>query len=338
MRKLLNTLYITNEKAYLSLDGENFVCSIEDQKDFRIPFDNIEAVVCFSYVGCSPAVMGKCNEKMVPISFISPSGKFLTKVSGETKGNVFLRVSQIDKFRQENVSLAQNTVAAKLANSVSLIKRSMHDNAVLRSDEAILKAIKSLKAGIDNVYRANDISSVLGIEGNCAHNYFSVFGKLIKNKSFSFTERNKRPPLDEVNAVLSLVYTLLVNEYASALETVGLDSCIGFYHTLRSGRPSLACDLVEEVRCIAERFVLTLINLSILNVHDFERQMSGAVLLNDSGRKKVIGKWQEKKRNVIEHPVLKQKIQMGLIPYVQANLFSKYLRGEIEEYPCYIVR
>ncbi len=338
MRKLLNTLYITNEKAYLSLDGENFVCHIEGQKDFRIPFDNIEAVVCFSYVGCSPAVMGKCNEKMVPISFISPTGKFLAKVSGETKGNVFLRVSQIDIFRQENVHLAQNTVAAKLANSISLIKRSMHDNVELRSDDAVQKVIQSLKSGIENVYQADELSSILGIEGNCAHNYFSIFGKLIKNKNFSFSERNRRPPLDKVNAVLSFVYTLLVNEYASALETVGLDSSIGFYHTLRSGRPSLACDLVEEVRCVAERFVLTLINLSVLNEHDFEEQLSGAVLLNDSGRKKVISRWQEKKRNSIEHPVLKQKIQEGLIPYVQSNLLSKYLRREIEEYPCYIVR
>ena len=335
MRKLLNTLYVTNEQAYMTLDGENIVCTIEKEEKFRIPFDNVESVVCFSYIGCSPALMGKCAEKLIPINFISPQGKFLAKVSGETKGNVFLRVAQIDKFKSNALILAQNSMAAKFANCISVIKRSQHDNAALRDDLEITEAINRLYSGIDNVYAAENIDSVLGIEGNCAKAYFEIFGKLFKTPGM-FEFRSKRPPLDPVNATLSFCYTIYTTEYAAALETVGLDSCIGFYHSLRSGRNSLACDLVEEGRCHVERFALTLFNLKILSEQDFETQVSKAVYLNADGRKKVLTKWQEKKRTEFTHPYLKTKIQFGLLPYVQANLLAKYVRGELEEYPCFL--
>lgn len=338
MRKLLNTLYITSENAYLSLDGENLVCSLADNEKFRIPFDNVEAVTCFNYIGCSPALMGKCAEKLIPISFISPSGKFLAKVSGETRGNVFLRVSQIDVFQKNGLALAQNTTAAKFSNTVGLIKRSLHDIPALREDEEVKNVIKLLKSGIQSVYGASSSEEILGIEGNCAKQYFSVFHKFITNEHFTFKVRSKRPPLDPVNAILSLIYTLYTNEFSAALETIGLDSYIGFYHTLRSGRSSLACDLVEEVRCIAERFTLTLINLGVLRDSDFDKQISGAVLLNDDGRKKVLTRWQEKKRSDILHPYLGQKIQFGLLPYVQSNLLAKYIRGDITEYPCFLIK
>ena len=332
MRKLLNTVYITNEQAYLMLDGENLVCKVEDEIKLRIPFENIENVVCFNYLGCSPALMGKCVSKTIPINFISPQGKFLAKVCGETKGNVFLRVAQIDRFRKDGLELAKNTMAAKFSNTRQLIRRTLHDNESLRKD------LQVLDNGIEKVFQAQSVEKVMGIEGNCAQKYFSIFNKLITNQkgSLTFAFRTKRPPLDPVNALLSFVYTLETSEYASALETVGLDSYIGFCHTLRSGRVSLACDLVEEVRCIAERFALTLINLQILTEDDFTEQISGAVWLNDEGRKKVITRWQEKKRSDIVHPYLKQKIPMGLLPYVQSNLLAKYIRGEIEVYPPYL--
>lgn len=337
MRKLLNTLYITNENAYLSLDGENIVCKLEDNEKFRIPFDNVESIVCFSYLGCSPALMGKCVSKLIPISFISPTGKFLAKVSGQTRGNVFLRVAQIEKINQNGFTLAQNTVAAKLTNTITLIRRSKHDIPSLRSDAEIAQTIERLKDGIDSVFGATSEEELLGIEGNCAKEYFSIFGKLITNDRFSFKQRSKRPPLDEVNAVLSFVYTIYTNEIAAALETVGLDSCIGFYHKLRSGRSSLACDIVEEVRCVAERFTLTTVNLGMLKPCDFEKQESGAIYLSDEGRKKVITKWQEKKRTEIVHPYLGRKIQFGLLAYVQSNLLAKYIRGDIDEYPCFLI-
>lgn len=340
MRKLLNTIYVTNELMYLTLDGENLVCKIEGETKLRIPFENIENIVCFNYVGCSPALMGKCVSKTIPINFISPQGKFLAKVCGETKGNVFLRVAQIDRFRECGLTLSQNAMAAKFSNTRQLIRRTLHDNVLLRDDEQINKVMEILASGIEKVFDAKTIEEVMGIEGNCAQNYFSVFNKLITNQKvpFTFELRTKRPPLDPVNALLSFVYTLLTSEFASALETVGLDSYIGFCHALRSGRSSLACDLVEEVRCIAERFVLTLLNLQIVGEKDFERQISGAVWLNDEGRKKVLTRWQEKKRSDIVHPYLKQKIPLGLLPYVQSNLLAKYVRGELESYPPYLVK
>lgn len=340
MRKLLNTIYVTNESSYLTLDGENLVCKVEGEIKLRIPFENIENIVCFNYIGCSPALMGKCVGKTIPINFISPQGKFLAKVCGETKGNVFLRVAQIDKFRENGLNLAQNTMAAKFSNTRQLIRRTLHDNAKLREDEQIKKVMEVLDSGIRKVFDAKNMEEVMGIEGNCAQNYFSIFDKLITNEKvpFTFELRTKRPPLDPINAILSFVYTLLTSEYAAALETVGLDSYIGFCHTLRSGRSSLACDLVEEARCIVERFVITLLNLQIIGETDLEKQISGAVWLNDEGRKKVLTRWQEKKRSDIVHPYLKQKIPLGLLPYVQSNLLAKYVRGEMDIYPPFLLK
>lgn len=340
MRKLLNTVYVTNESAYLSLDGENLVCKIDGEERLRIPFENVENIVCFNYIGCSPALMGKCVGKTIPINFISPQGKFLAKVCGETKGNVFLRVAQIDRFREAGIELSQNTMAAKFSNCRQVLRRTLHDNPGLREDSEIKNVMEVLEQGIEKVFRAETIEEIMGIEGNCARSYFSVFDKMITNpnSTFSFEYRTKRPPLDPVNAVLSFVYTLMTSEFAASLETVGLDSYIGFCHSLRSGRNSLACDLVEETRCIVERFVLTLLNLQIIGENDFERQISGAVWLNDDGRKKVLARWQEKKRSDIVHPYLKQKIPLGLLPYVQSNLLAKYVRGDIEEYPAFLLK
>lgn len=338
MRRLLNTIYVTNESAYLTLDGENLVCKIEGEERLRVPFDNIENIVCFNYLGCSPALMGKCVSKTIPINFISPQGRFLAKVCGETKGNVFLRVAQIDCFRDKGLELTQNTMAAKFSNTRQLIRRTLHDNAFMRDDPEVKKVIEVLNNGIDRIFETRSVEEAIGIEGNCAQNYFSIFNKLITNKSvpFTFEFRTKRPPLDPINAVLSFVYTLYTSEFAAALETVGLDSYIGFCHSLRSGRSSLACDLVEETRCIAERFVITLLNLQILGESDFETKISGAVWLNEEGRKKVLTRWQEKKRTDMVHPFLKQNIPMGLLPYVQSNLLAKYVRGDLESYPPFL--
>ena len=224
MRKLLNTIYVTNEQAYLTLDGENLVCKVDGIEKLRIPFENIENVVCFNYVGCSPALMGKCVGKTIPINFISPQGKFLAKVCGETKGNVFLRVAQIDRFREQGLLLTQNTMAAKFSNTRQLIRRSLHDNAGLREDAEIKNAVEILKDGIDKVFQAQSIEEAVGIEGNCARAYFSVFQKLITNQKvpFTFVLRTKRPPLDPVNAVLSFVSTVATSVLAAALVSAGL--------------------------------------------------------------------------------------------------------------------
>lgn len=339
MKRLLNTLYVISDDTYLKLDGENVVCSTKEKK-FRVPFITIEDIVLFNYSGCSPALMGKCVECGIPISFITPFGKFQARIIGETKGNVNLRKSQVYKFDDNQIQLAQNTVASKLHNTISVIKRSLHDNKELDRQGKLTEAINVLKLGIDNVYSENDLTNILGIEGVCAKKYFYIFDDLIlkQKDQFRLLNRTKRPPLDKVNAVLSFLYTILTSNYASALESVGLDSYIGFYHALRSGRTSLACDLVEETRCVVDRMVLTMINLKILSEKDFNKQISGATFLNDEGKKKVLAKWQEKKRSKIKHPYLNQEIQFGLLPYVQSNLLAKYIRGEINEYPCFLIK
>ncbi len=338
MKKLLNTLYITNEKAYLSLDGENIVCKLEDDEKFRLPFSNIENIVCFSYLGASPALMGKCAEYGIALDFLSPNGEFLSSCRGKLKGNAYLRREQYRIFENNELSLSQNTVAAKIANTVFLIKRFIKDYPELCNDSEIQNCIYKLTNAAKNVYDSDSKKTILGIEGNCAKTYFRTFNRLIlKQKDlFSMTERTKRPPLDKVNAVLSFLYTIYTREFASAITTVGLDSYFGYYHELRSGRDSLACDMVEEVRCLVERLVLTMINTRIINEKDFEKQVSGAVLLNKDGRVKVLTEWQKKKKQIIVHPYLKEKIQFGLIPFVQCSLMAKYLRKEIDDYPCFL--
>lgn len=340
MRKLLNSLYILDETAWLTLDGENIVCKCEEREKFRMPFSNIEDIYCFSFLGCSPALMGKCMEYGININFFNPNGKFLARVQGKTKGNIFLRKAQFEKFAEPPVILAQNTVASKLSNTRYLIKRSMRDNPQLDSDGELSRCIRCLEDGIDHVYELEDRDVIMGIEGVCAKEYFHIFDRLILHQKddFKMLARTKRPPLDPVNAALSFLYTMMTSMYTSALESVGLDSCYGFYHALRSGRSSLSCDLVEEARCIIERLVLTEINLKKLNIGDFIKQEGGAVYLNDDGRKKVLSAWQEKKRTTILHPYLNEKIPLGLLPFVQSALLAKYVRGEIDEYPCYLLK
>lgn len=340
MRKLLNSLYILDETAWLTLDGENIVCKCEDKEKIRMPFANIEDIYCFNYMGCSPALMGKCADYGINLSFFSPNGSFLARIQGKTKGNIFLRKAQFEQFAVPDLLLAQNTVAAKLSNTRYLIRRSLRDNPHLDEDGMLSQCIAYLEKGIKTVYEMQDIETIMGLEGSCAKTYFNIFDKMILHQKeyFYLHRRTKRPPLDPVNAVLSFLYTIQTSAYTSALEGVGLDSCYGFYHALRSGRSSLACDLVEETRCIIERLTLTMINLKVLNPDDFEVQESGAVYLTKDGKKKVLTRWQEKKRSTILHPYLNEKIPMGLLPYVQSSLLAKYIRGEMEEYPCYLMK
>lgn len=339
MKKLLNTLYVTDDKAYLSLEGEAVVCSSDDKPPLKLPLANIDNICCFSYLGCSPALMGKCADIGVGLAFFSPNGRFLARVTGAVKGNVYTRAEQISVFADKALSLVRNTVAAKLSNTRFIVERTRRDYREENNTE-LEKFSAYLKENAAAVYDEYDIEVIRGKEGICAKKYFSLFGALIRNDNpiFRIFGRSKYPPLDAVNASLSFVYSVLTNDIASALESVGLDSYIGFYHVKRSGRPSLACDLVEEIRCVAERMVVTMINLHMLDEKDFEKQPSGAVFLTSSGRKKVLSKLQEKKRETLMHPFLKQKIPYGLLPFVQSNLLSKFVRGEITEYPPFIMR
>ncbi len=340
MKKLLNTLYVTDETAYLSLDGENIVIKMSDDRTARFPLVNLQDIVCFSYLGCSPALMGKCGECGIGISFLSPEGRFLGRLQTKIRGNVLLRAEQIRRFSEYQPELIRNTVAAKLANTRFTLSRSLRDRPEIDGDGAVTALIRKLESSIENVYTLEDKDAIMGVEGSCAKSYFDVFDRMItqQKEDFRLTMRTKRPPLDKTNALLSFLYTILTNDYASALESVGLDSYVGFYHELRSGRSSLACDLVEEARCIVDRFVLTVINLKQINADDFEKQSSGAVLLTKDGKRKLLTLWQEKKRSDITHPYLKQKIKLGLLPFVQSNLLAKYIRGELNEYPTFLLK
>lgn len=337
MRKLLNTLYITRQEAYLSLDGENIVMLIGGKEAARLPLSNIESIVCMNYPGCSPALMGKCAEDKIGLCFISPGGRFLARVTGPIKGNVFLRKRQMEMFSdpEKQTKLIQNLIAAKLKNTRNLLLRSRRDYPETDADDKISRCINLLGKNQEKLFQERDAEILRGIEGQSAKAYFDVFDLLFtqQKEDFSLSGRTKRPPLDFTNAMLSFLYTICTNDIASALECVGLDPYIGLFHTLRPGRVSLACDIMEEFRALVERLVITLINLKVVQKSDFEKQVSGAVWLNDCGRKKVITAWQNKKNKCIIHPLIKEKVPIGLFPYVQANLLAKYVRDEIEDYP-----
>lgn len=308
-----------------------------------MPFANLESVFCFSYEGCSPALMGKLCESGIALNFISPQGRFMGRLQGAVRGNVLLRTAQIKLFdgvNEKTLMLIRNTVAAKLANCCCVLKRSLRDYPEMDNDGAVSECINRLAESAENVFSYDDKLEILGLEGSGAKAYFDVFDRMLvkQRDDFRMAYRTKRPPLDRINAILSYLYTIYTCDFAAALESVGLDSYVGYYHELRPGRSSLACDLVEEARCIIERFVITVINLRQIKPEDFEKQVSGAVMLTKDGRKKVLTLWQEKKRSVIVHPYLKQKIPLGLLPFVQSSLLAKFIRGEIDEYPSYLLK
>lgn len=337
MRKLLNTIYILHPEAYLSLDGENVVMLMEGKVAARLPLSNIESIVCMNYPGCSPALMGKCAEERIGLCFVSPGGNFLARVTGPVKGNVFLRKQQLELFSdsEKQTELIRNLIAAKLKNTRSLLLRSRRDYPATDENGKLSHCIDILEENQQKLLQETDAEVLRGIEGQSAKAYFDVFDSLFTQQKEDFTlfSRSKRPQLDPTNAMLSFLYTLCTNDIASALECVGLDPYIGLFHTLRPGRVSLACDIMEEFRALVERLVISMVNLKIVQKSDFEKQVSGAMWLNEEGRKKVITAWQEKKNETITHPFIKEKVPIGLFPYVQANLLAKYIRGENEMYP-----
>lgn len=341
MRKLLNTLFVLSEDSYLSLDGENIVVTKGAEEAARFPLHTLETVLCFSYKGASPALMGACAQRNVSLCFLSPRGRFLATVSGETRGNVLLRKEQYRRSDDPSQScrLACCFIAGKLYNCRSVVERAARDHALRVDSEQLHRVSSDLAAMLSRVVSCTEASSLLGLEGESAARYFSIFNQLIlQNKqTFFFHERSRRPPLDRMNALLSFIYTLLAHDCAAALEAIGLDPYVGFLHRDKPGRTSLALDLMEELRpVLGDRFALTLVNNRQLHAKDFAAQENGAVLLNDTGRKTVLSMWQERKRDSITHPYLNEKMQWGLIPYVQALLLARHLRGDLDAYPPFL--
>ncbi|WP_430598027.1 type I-C CRISPR-associated endonuclease Cas1c [Enterococcus sp. AZ177] len=340
MKKLLNTLFVTTRDAYLALDGENIVVKIDEQKN-RVPLHNIEAIVTSGYLGASPALMRKCAEKNIGITFLTTSGKFGSRVTGGTTGNVTLRKKQyrLSDSETESLAIARHFIIGKLYNQRWMLERMTRENPMRIDVERFKQISGELKKYIEAIRQVGDLESLRGIEGQAANRYFLLFDQMIlqQKSDFGFYGRNRRPPLDNVNAMLSLAYTLLAQECAAALETVGLDPYVGFMHQDRPGRASLALDLMEELRGIyADRFVLTLINKKMVTEKHFVKKESGAVILTDDGRRIFFQKWQEKKQEQIQHPFLGEKINWGLVPYAQALLLSRFLRDDLDGYPPFL--
>ena len=341
MRKLLNTLYVMTEGCYLTLDGENIVIQDGEKKLGRFPLHTLENILCFTYKGASPALMGACAERKIGMSFFSPRGAFLARVVGKEYGNVLLRKEQyrISDDESRSITYARNMIVGKVFNSRWSIERTLRDHAH-RVDAKRLKHISdTLYHTLPEIDKMFQMDKLRGIEGKAAEQYFSVFNDMVLNQKedFVFTIRNRRPPLDNINAMLSFAYTILAADCANALSSVGLDPYVGFMHGDRPGRTSLALDLMEELRPIlADRFILTLINTKAIRAIHFEKQKDHAVLLNEDGRKVFFTAWQNHKKETITHPYLKEKIEWGLVPYVQALLLARTIRGDVDEYPPFL--
>ena len=338
MKKLLNTLYVTRQGVYLSKEGETIQVSEEKETLLRVPIHTLNGVVCFGRVSASPSVMGFCGERGVMMSFFTEWGAFLCRVQGPVSGNIHLRRQQYRVADDESSckGVVRSIVCAKVANCRQVLMRAAREGYA--EQELLGTKADSLKSVLERAARKQpDVDGLRGLEGEAARTYFSVFNELISQGKdvFEFKGRSRRPPMDRVNALLSFVYTLLVHDATGALEGVGLDPSCGFLHKDRPGRPSLALDLMEELRpVIADRLVLSMINRQQLGARHFQESEGGAVLLNEAGRKEVLTAWQNRKQEEFLHPVLEERIPIGLLVHVQAMLLARHLRGDYELYPA----
>ncbi len=343
MKKLLNTLYVLSEDAYASLNGETVEISYKDRQSQRIPLHTLESIVIFSYKGASPALMGKCEEYGISMTFFSPRGKYLSSVGAAVHGNVYLRRTQYrySDDEQKSLEVSRNMILGKLHNSKQILLRVSRDHPLQVDLDRLAVSVERMDSYLQQAKDSDNKATLRGVEGLAASEYFDVFNELVlrQKNDFEFTERSRRPPLDRINAMLSFAYVILANECAAALLSVGLDPYVGFFHVDRPGRKSLALDLMEEFRSIyADRFVLTMINNQMIKENDFVVQDSGAVLFKEDTKKMFLAKWQERKRMEIKHPFLNEKIPWGLAMYAQALLLARYLRGDLDQYPPFFWR
>ncbi len=329
------------QSCYLTLDGENIVIQDGEKVLGRFPLHTLENIVCFTYKGASPALMGACTERKIGMSFFSPRGTFLARVVGKEYGNVLLRKEQyrISDDANRSIVYAKNMIVGKVFNSRWSIERTLRDHAYRVDSQKLKQISNTLYETLPKIDSVLGVDELRGIEGKAAEQYFSIFNEMILNQKddFNFATRNRRPPLDNVNALLSFAYTILAGDCANALSSVGLDPYVGFMHSDRPGRMSLALDLMEELRpVLADRFIITLINTKAIQANHFEKQRDNAVFLNDDGRKVFFSAWQNRKKETITHPYLKEKIVWGLVPYIQALLLARTIRGDIDEYPPFL--
>lgn len=341
MKKYLNTLFITTQGAYLSKEGETIVVSINKETKLQLPIHTIQGIVCFGQVSMSSYLMGFCAENKVAISFLTEYGNFLASIQGKISGNVLLRREQYRRADDEIYSshITRSILIGKIANCRTVLQRALRDHSDKVNKDKLNETSKNLSYYLNQIQKTDTLDELRGIEGAAANNYFDVLDHLIitQKNDFKFSKRNRRPPLDEVNCLLSFLYTLLMHDVRSALESVGLDSCVGFLHRDRPGRPGLALDIMEEFRpFLADRLTLSLINREQVRKKEFKKMESGAVLMDENLRKKVLIAYQKRKQEKIIHPYLKENVHIGILFYIQALLFARYLRGDIDGYPVFI--
>lgn len=341
MRRLLNTLYVTNPDAVVRKKDDAISVSVEGSRVMSVPFHVLEGVVLLGHVGCSAAFLTACAERGVGVVLLDERGRFKARVEGPVNGNVLLRREQYRRADDERgcLGLAKRFVMSKLRNARVVLQHFARDYPELR--ETLTPVIEALQLGVSSAAEAGSLYELRGIEGDAAHRYFSIFGCLLRAKDVDglFCGRSRRPPKDPVNATLSLFYSMLSRELATACETVGLDPQLGYLHACRSGRVSLALDLIEELRApYVDRFVLSLFNRGQLGRSDFTFDAEGGCTFTTRALKRTLGLWQERKQEEMVHPFLKERVPMGLIPFVQAQLLARHLRGDLDDYPAYMWR
>ncbi|MDR2866243.1 MAG: type I-C CRISPR-associated endonuclease Cas1c, partial [Methanomassiliicoccaceae archaeon] len=325
MKRLDNTLYVTSSDSYISRDGENLVIQKNKEELGRFPIHLIDSLVSFTYSGVSTQAMRLCSDNNVPISFMSPGGKFISSLHGPIHGNVLLRRAQFRYADNEDrcIKISRNMIIGKISNCRKVVGRCIRDHPDANERGSLSDAMDELRANLSSLLTSNELGTIRGIEGDAAKTYFRAMDNMIlRNKEdFFLHNRNRRPPTDKMNALLSFSYSVLTNEVKSALMGIGMDPYVGFLHTDRPGRPSLALDVMEELRSpMADRFVLNLVNLGQIGPDDFEETEGEGTFLNEHGRKLFIKEWQERKHSEINHPFLGEKIKMGLLPHVQSKL------------------
>lgn len=339
MKKLQNSLYVTRQGAYVHKERETVVIEHERKKLMQVPIHSVSGLFCFGNVLVSPALMGFCGEKGVNLAFFTEYGRFYGRLQGKKSGNVLLRRAQYNADESTSLEIARSVVAAKLVGCRNVLLRQQRNHG---ETESLGRAVKHLAASIRLARYVDNLDSLRGIEGDAAAQYFAVFGEMINQgarEEFTFSGRNRRPPRDPVNALLSFVYSILGQDISAALNGVGLDPQVGYLHADRPGRDSLAQDLLEEFRpWLADRLVLSLINRKQLRATDFVTESSGAVRMSDDARKTLLVSYQERKQQEVMHPFLKEKVPVGIIPHIQAMLLARHLRNDLERYPPCVVR
>lgn len=341
MKRHLNTLFVTTQDAYLAKEGEAVVVRVDHEPKLRVPLHNLGGIVCFGRVNCSPPLMGLCAENGVAISFLTEFGRFRARVVGFTPGNVLLRRQQyrLADDAEATAAIAQPIVAAKIANARAVLSRARRDYPDSSGADELAVAAQRLATSLNAAQATTDVDNLRGVEGEAANTYFSVFNHLLTQPQheFAFNGRSRRPPLDNVNALLSFLYAMLTHDARAACEAAGLDAAVGYLHRDRPGRAGLALDLMEALRpFLVDRLVLSLINRRQVSPDGFQTAENGAVQMTDDTRKTVLTAYQKRKQEAITHPFLGEKTTVGLLVHLEARLLARHLRGELDAYPAFL--